>query len=277
MRLERGFRGAACAFILAATACTPQLGPGTEPLPAAAAPPAAPSSDSASDHAAYIAQVLARPVPPALQGLREVSEGTGFYVAPDALVTNFHVAGHCSAVTAGNGAEGQETLAHLVAGDQADDLALLTVDLPGQPAAFETELYTEQGLDLAIVGYPAHGLAVRIAELSPVSAEQTNLLADRPTYPFHGEVHPGNSGSPVLDDTGAVIGVVVQKIDTPAVYRRTGEVIDDIGIAIANRVVLSFLAANHISILHAEPAMPLAQDRLLAKTHGFVRQIGCWR
>jgi S1-C subfamily serine protease len=264
-------------LVAGAAACTPQLGPGSESVPATVGDTSAAAPAQPDERAAYVAQVLTRPVPPALQGLREVGVGTGFYVAPDELVTNFHVAGRCVAVTTGNGTEGAETVAQLLAGDPEDDLALLKVDAAGVPATFETELYTEQGLDLAITGYPAHGLAVRLAELSPVTATQANLLADRPNYPFHGEVHPGNSGSPVLDDSGAVIGVVVKKIDTVAVYQRTGEVVDDISIAIANRVVLAFLTANHVPVKQAVPSEPLTRDRLLDKAHGFVRQIGCWR
>jgi serine protease Do len=241
--------------------------------PAAAAAP----SPAAEERERYIERALSNPHPAALGDRHEVAEGTGFYVARDKILTNDHVVRDCAALTAGNGTEGEEVVARVAARDPGDDLALLEVDVAAEPASFETELYAETGRDLAIVGYPAHGLAVRLAELSPAATNQAELLASKPTFPFNGEVHPGNSGSPVLDNSGAVIGVVVKKVDTVAVYHATGKLVDDVGIAIANRVVIDFLRANRVAILSASPSMPLAPERLLDEAHRFVRQIGCWR
>jgi S1-C subfamily serine protease len=242
---------------------------------AQADPSAAAAQQEARDR--YIESALHLAEPPALKGLREAAEGTGFYVTADDIVTNFHVAGRCTAVTVGNGTEGNEEVAQFLAGDEVDDLALLAVRAEGVPAAFDRKPYLEAGLPLAVFGYPAHGLAVRMAELSPAVADGPSLVDEDPTYLFHGEVHPGNSGSPVLDQNAAVVGIVVKKIDTPAVYRRTGEVIDDIGMAIANHVVIAFLKANHLAVRMAIPASPLQRSELIDEGRGFVRQIGCWR
>ena len=266
--------------LTALAACIAQ--PGPPPSPGAHQPPGLAASGIAPQQAElerqrYIARALAEPLPSELQNRRQAGWGTGFYVAPDKVLTNSHVAGNCAVRTVGNGAEGEEIIARLVADDPGDDLALLAVDVAAEPAAFETELYTETGRNLAVIGYPAHGLAVRLAELSPVVASQADLLAERPTYAFHGEVHPGNSGSPVLDDSGAVIGVVVKRIDTVAVYQRTGKIVDDIGVAIPNRIVFDFLRANQVALRRAPPAPALSPERLMAAAHGFVRQIGCWK
>jgi serine protease Do len=264
--------------VLAACVGPPGPPPGTmaKPLPAAVAS-AASAPESASERERYVVRAMAPPLPAELHDRREAGVGTGFYVAPDKVITNSHVAGNCAVRTVGNGTEGAEIIGRIVADDPADDLALLAVDVPAEPAAFETELYTETGHSLAVVGYPAHGLAVRLAELVPADARQADLLADGATYPFRGVVHPGNSGSPVLDESGAVIGVVVKKIDTVNVYRQTGQVVDDIGLAIPNRIVFAFLRANRVTVQRASPGPALAPDALMTSAHRFVRQIGCWR
>jgi serine protease Do len=266
--------------VLAVASCAPQIGPPPSAAPRAASAETAPAKtveQTATDRDRYVVQAMAPPSAPELRGRRLYGTGTGFYVAPDRVVTNSHVAHACDVRTVGNGTEGNQVIATMVADDPADDLALLAVDAPAEPASFETELYTETGRGLAVIGYPAHGLAVRLAELSPVTARQADMLAERPNYPFNGEVHPGNSGSPVLDGSGAVVGVVVKKIDTVAVYQHTGKIVDEIGVAISNRTVLDFLRANHVAVRRAPPALPLTPEALLSAAHGFVRQIGCWK
>ena len=62
-----------------------------------------------------------------------------------------------------------------------------------------------------------------------------------------------------------------------AVYQKTGAVVDDLGIAIANHTVFAFLAANHIPFEPAMAGADLPSDELLQKAHGFVRQVGCWK
>ena len=270
----------AIACVAALAACVGPPGPPSptvaKPVPVAAAPLPSPSR-AETERDLYIERALAVSLPAELHGRRQAGWGTGFYVAPDRVLTNSHVAGNCAVRTVGNGTEGEEIIARIVADDPADDLALLAVDVPAESAPFETELYTETGHDLAVIGYPARGLAVRLAELSPADARQADLIADRPTYPFRGEVHPGNSGSPVLDDSGAVVGVVVKKIDTVAVYNRTGQIVDDIGIAIQNRVVFDFLRTNRVPVQRAPPGAALSADALMNAAHRFVRQIGCWK
>ena len=262
---------------LAACAGRPGPPPATVVNPTAPATSVAAKPPAETERERYVTRALTAPGPAELRDRRQAGWGTGFYVAPDRVLTNSHVAGNCAMRTVGNGAEGEEVVARIVADDPTDDLALLAVDLPAEPASFETELYTETGRNLAVIGYPAHGLAVRLAELSPVDARQADLISDRPTYPFRGEVHPGNSGSPVLDDSGAVVGVVVKRIDTVAVYQRTGQVVDDIGVAIPNRIVFDFLRANRVPVRRAPPGPALSPDALMMAAHGFVRQIGCWQ
>jgi len=254
--------------------------PAVAVLPPPAPPAAEPGPPAAGNTArdSYVERALARPLPPGLEGHREVGVGSGFYIAPDRLLTNFHVAGVCNVVTVGNDSEGAITLAKVIAGDAAVDLAVLATDATvATPARFETSIYAESGDDLAIVGYPEHGLAVRQAEIDPVTARQADMLADRRVYPFDGPVRHGNSGSPILDDTGAVVGVAAMKIDTVARYQRTGEVVDNVGFAIGNHAVFGFLAANKIDYLPARPAARLTPPQLLQFAHGFVRQVGCWK
>jgi serine protease Do len=262
-------------------------GPGAMAAPASPAASTRPEADpSATDVARaareqHILQSLSPRFPPGVEGMRRVGSGTGFFIASNRLLTNFHVVGGCRAMTVGNNSEGEEVDAEVIATDPRADLAVLSAEEKDiHPAQFLADPLTESREDLAIVGYPEHGLPVLQAELHHISVYQDDLLRGQTRYNFFGNVRRGNSGGPLLDSQGAVVGVVTAKIDTVAVYRQTGTVVDDVGIAISNRTVFAFLAANKISFKPTESAAPgtnLPADELLQKAHSFVRQVSCWK
>lgn len=249
--------------------------------PAGAAPAmtlvGADETSSPDERSAYVLRSLSPRHPENVRGLRLTATGTGFFVAPGMVLTNYHVAGTCKALTVGNNSEGEEVAASFTAGNAGSDLALLSVpDAAATPAEFQTALDQEPGNGLSIVGYPEHGLPVRQAELNAVVASPDDLVADRPGFPFAGSVRRGDSGSPVLDRNGAVIGMVRAKIDTVAVYRATREMVDNIGFAIGSRSILGFLAAHQVRFVTSSQELVLSSNQVLSKAHGFVRQISCW-
>jgi serine protease Do len=229
----------------------------------------------------YILQALSPRMPPGVEGLTHVGSGTGFFISSTHLLTNFHVVNGCRAMTVGNNSEGKEVDAKVIAGDANLDLAVLSAEEQDiRPAQFLVDPLTESREDLAIVGYPEHGLPVLQAELHHISVYEDDLRRGGLRYDFFGNVRRGNSGGPLLDNHGAVVGVVTAKIDTVAVYRKTGTVVDDVGVAIANHTVFGFLTANNIEFETADAAVSeadLPSDVLLQKAHSFVRQVGCWK
>jgi S1-C subfamily serine protease len=270
---------AICAVLAACAAETPVAAP----APALSAAPVvarapAEAAESQEDRDRYVMRALSPHVPPGVEGMRRIGSGSGFFIAADRVVTNFHVVENCRAMTVGNNTEGEEVDAKVIATDPRADLAVLAAEEKDvQPAQFLTGPFIETREDLAIVGYPEHGLVVLQAELHRVAVFQDDLEKGGTRYNFFGPVRRGNSGGPLLDSRGAVVGVVTAKIDTVAVYQKTGEVVDDLGVAIANHAVFDFLTKNQIAFTPATADANLSPDELLQKAHGFVRQIGCWR
>jgi S1-C subfamily serine protease len=270
---------ATCAALAACAAETPAASP--PPIlfpPPLAGRPLLEPAQSQEDRERYVIRALSPHVPSGVEGMRRIGSGSGFFIAADRVVTNFHVVDNCRALTVGNNTEGEEVDATVIATDPRADLAVLAAEEKDiQPAQFLTGPFIETREDLAIVGYPEHGLVVLQAELHRVAVFQDDLEKGGTRYNFFGPVRRGNSGGPLLDTHGAVVGVVTAKIDTVAVYQKTGEVVDDLGIAIANHTVIDFLTKNQIAFTPASADTNLSSDDLLRKAHGFVRQIGCWR
>ena len=60
-------------------------------------------------------------------------------------------------------------------------------------------------------------------------------------------VQPGNSGGPLLDRSGHVVGVVVSKINVELLSKVTGDLAQNINFAIKPEILRLFLDANHVS------------------------------
>ena len=72
------------------------------------------------------------------------------------------------------------------------------------------------------------------------------LRDDASRFQISAPVQSGNSGGPVLDAGGNVIGVVVAKLDAMKVARETGDIPQNINFAIKGEVARAFLAAHGI-------------------------------
>lgn len=139
-------------------------------------------------------------------------EGTGFLYAPERLMTNAHV---LAGVTEPQVAlpDGSRLPATVVLFDPDVDVAVLAVPgLPGAPLPFAPA--APDGADAIVVGYPQDGPfradAARVREIR--RARGPNIYGEgrveREVYALRGRVRPGNSGGPLLDPSGAVLGVV---------------------------------------------------------------------
>ncbi len=144
--------------------------------------------------------------------------GSGFIISADGyILTNAHVVAGSSEVTVRMADAKREFKAKVVGADERTDVALLKVDENGLPVAKLGKSSTlEPGQWVAAIGSP-FGFANTITA-GIVSATQRALPAE--TYlPFiqtDVAVNPGNSGGPLLNLDGEVVGI------NSMIYSRTG-------------------------------------------------------
>ncbi len=138
-------------------------------------------------------------------------EGSGWAVRPDLVVTNAHVVAGSedTTVTTQSGVELDATPVYY---GTEDDLALLRVaaELPTLP----TSDRREPGTDVAVLGYPENGpyavSPARLGETRPTISEDSygNGPVERTIVALRGSVRSGNSGGPLVDGRGRVLGTV---------------------------------------------------------------------
>jgi S1-C subfamily serine protease len=153
--------------------------------------------------------VKIRGVAPSCQ---KVLEGSGFVVAPNRVMSNAHVVAGADTVTVDAG--GTDYDATVVSYDPGEDISILDVpNLPSQPLSF-ADKDAQPGADALVLGYPGGGefaaTPARIREtikLNGPDIYRTSTVT-REVYTIRGTVRQGNSGGPLTDLNGKVLGVV---------------------------------------------------------------------
>ena len=143
---------------------------------------------------------------------QKVLEGSGFVLSPDRVMTNAHVVAGASSVTVT--VNGNPIDATVVSYDPAVDIAILAVpNLPAQPLAFADDT-ARTGTDALVLGYPGGGDFVatpaRIREIIQLSGPDIyrNATVNREVYTIRATIEQGDSGGPMIDLNGRVLGVV---------------------------------------------------------------------
>ena len=212
---------------------------------------------------------------------REIVSGSGFFVtAAGHLVTNAHVVESCSSI-----AVGDHGPARLVLADADSDLALLQLvaETPGagarQPSVGRAVFSTggpRLGADVVLLGYPlADLLEGSLNVTAGVVSGLSGLGRDQRLFQLSAPLQQGNSGGPVLDEAGLVIGVAVAKLDEMAELGRSGSLPQNINFAIRSTIVLGFLKRAGVAAQTAPGGPALSRTAISERGAGFTVQVVC--
>ncbi len=181
------------------------------------------------------------------------SSGTGFYINRDYLVTAAHVVEGCTRMELTN-----RTALQVVRSEPDLDLAVLKVpgDVsvlfePGESDVWleiSPELNAKLGETVTALGFPylgrfGQGLTVtggNVSALPGGTFGDSQIMISAP-------VQPGNSGGPLLNGDGEVIGVVVARIDDIIVLEETGTLPQNMNFAVTNAELNEFLARAQVT------------------------------
>jgi S1-C subfamily serine protease len=143
-------------------------------------------------------------------------EGSGWVLAPGVVVTNAHVVAGVSQPHVRVGGEGRTYDGDVVVFDPVRDLAVIDVDGLSAPALPRAD-DLERGDGAVVAGFPLNGPyrldAARVRDV--ITARGEDIYGRKPSvrqvYSLFARVQPGNSGGPLLDPQGRVVGVVFAK------------------------------------------------------------------
>ncbi len=206
----------------------------------------------------------------------EKSSGSGFFITQAGhLLTNAHVVSDCAAIFVKTNDGGKA--AHVVATDENDDLAILKVDGgAARTAALRIGHPLRAGESAVVFGFPLSGLLATTGNATTGIVTALAGLRDDPRLiQISAPVQPGNSGGPVLDASGYLIGIVVGKLDSLHIAQRFRDVPQNVNFAIKTSTAANFLDAHGIAYKSAPGVKELPIPDIVEQARGFSAQVLC--
>jgi S1-C subfamily serine protease len=206
---------------------------------------------------------------------RGPSSGTGFFVSSDGhVVTNHHVVEGCAVIQV-NRAGSLAEPAKLLAADAKNDLALLKTSLkPESVPGFRN--WVRIGETVSVFGFPLSSMLASTGNftIGNVTAS-AGLQDDTRMYQISAPVQPGNSGGPLVDENGNVIGVIVSKLNALFALELTKDIPQNVNFAIKSTIAQNFLESNGMALTQTPSSVKLDQAEIARLSRGFTVRVRC--
>lgn len=192
------------------------------------------------------------------------STGTGFFVTNKGhIVTNFHVIEDSKFVKIKT-SDGKTLQAKVLRTDPVNDLALLHVDFNSPFLRLGDDII--KGEQVLTIGYPL--ISVQGQE-SKVTFGNINALSgvkgDFRFVQIDVPIQPGNSGGPLINEKGEVVGVVTATLNVIHALRKSGNLPQNVNYAVKSDYVLPILP-KHLTQGISQVPISLNRNELIKKS-----------
>ena len=185
--------------------------------------------------------------PPSIPG-KIIGTGTGWFVAPGVIVTNYHVIeGGCNfSIALRNGVE---IPARPISIDRVNDISILrTAESVESPKCLPLSSQTEmQGARVFTLGFPHADVLGQKSKLTDgLVSSITGLEDDHRFYQISVPLQAGNSGGPLINLSGGVVGIVTAKLSAVTIYNATGDLPENVNYAVKTAYLKILLDSEDI-------------------------------
>ena len=208
------------------------------------------------------------------------STGSGILISNDGLVvTNQHVVAACETINVT--LNDSVASANLLHEDGSNDLALVKVAdqswINLATSKFSSEIpLTGTGLfrpsevqlaeEVLVAGYPfGDTFSASLKVTSGIVSSKKGLNNNSSEFQLDAAVQGGNSGGPVYDKAGRLIGVVVSQLNKIKTAKLTGSIPENVNFAIKGQTVSQFLESSGITATPATQKKPNLENKSIAQ------------
>ena len=207
--------------------------------------------------------------------------GSGFVIGRDGettfIVTNYHVVEDCAKVSVVYAGKSYE--ASVRAKDVNSDIVLLETNIPSaRPASFSSLSRARLGEAITAAGYLLQGLLSKSLNVTGGNISALAGLGDDAKHlQITAPLQPGNSGGPLLDASGNVVGVAASKLNAIAAAELTGDLPQNVNFAIKAALVRSFLDIHAVDYQRLPSETKLEPEQLAERARQFTVAVHCWK
>ena len=200
-------------------------------------------------------------IPPSSGG----KSGTGFYINENGyLLTNNHVVDSCSSVWIDDG--NSKIQASIIKVNANLDIAVLRINKKTSAYAIFGQVRT--GEDVMTLGFPLGDiLGDEIKATKGVVSALVGYQGDKDYLQFTAPIQPGNSGGPLLNEGGFVVGINTSNL--------VGEDLQNINFAIKGTSALNFLGQYGIESEHKDYVDAISSADIVEQSKEFTVRILC--
>lgn len=217
--------------------------------------------DASKKTSATVSPETNKPKPP--ESSKGISTGTGFFISNDGFVlTNSHVIEDSTSISII--LSGKSISATLVDHDPSNDIALLKVNEAVEGLPIELKKKTKQGAEIAVLGYPNIGLQgnEQKATFGYINAN-SGIQGDTRYFQISSPIQPGNSGSPMVNDQGVVIGIASASLNQTAAIKATGTLAQNVNYAVKIAYALPMLINHGVDYIEPTKLKTLEKTKLI--------------
>jgi len=152
--------------------------------------------------------------------------------------------------------------AKLIALDRTADIALLKISSDTIPLPIVDWANVNSGLDIVALGYPnpqVLGESLKITS-GIINSIDSNKLTPF-LFQFSAQIHPGNSGGPVLSAAGDVVGIVHGYLS----FTRSNQPSQNVNYAVNSSRIINFLTKEKIDYMKGSSTLNLRPQEIFSK------------
>ncbi len=203
------------------------------------------------------------------------ASGTGFIVTDKGhIITNHHVIKGCENVKAHQ--KGKDYPATVIATDSVNDLALLKTTLTTKDFFSLSSKNAFLMQDIFVAGYPfGNFISSSVKITKGIVSALTGIGNNYSNMQIDAAIQPGNSGGPVINEKGNVIGVAVAKLSLAKAVKYWGVVPEGTSFGIKSSVVRNFMESNNVNPMPPR-ASSITKQQLAQKVTNSTLYLSCW-
>ena len=170
------------------------------------------------------------------------STGTGFFISNDGhMITNYHVIKNANSINVAIGEK--EIEAKIITQDKINDIAIIKVEIPNtESIPIIRSSDSSVGEEVFTLGYPlvdvqGKELKATFGRINAMSGLQDDIRVMQVDVP----IQPGNSGGPLINSKGEVVGIVTATMDSIVTLYKKGVLPQNVNFAVKSDYIFPII------------------------------------